>query len=164
MLTLILMRHAKSSWDDPTVADHDRPLNRRGKEAARRMGAWLVEQGLAIDAVLCSTAVRAQETWRRMAKEFATPPPMRSVAELYLCEAPSFAPILATTESSVRSLLVIGHNPGLEDWLAVLVGKHEKFPTAAVAVIDVPIKDWSQLTDETRGQLRHLWRPRELPE
>lgn len=166
MKRLLLMRHAKSSWDDETLADRDRPLNRRGERAARRMGRLIVKEDLSIDAVLCSTAERTRETWQRIATALAqagrSQPRVSFEPELYLCSAHQFVDIIRHQPSIVNNLLVLAHNPGLENWLARLTGHAEAFPTGALAVVSCELTDWTALSYDTRGHLKHLWRPRDL--
>jgi phosphohistidine phosphatase len=165
MITLMLLRHAKSNWDDPALADHDRPLTRRGHKAAKRMGRLIVEEKLIPDAVLCSTAVRARETWDHVADAFRKAdhtPPVEFVAGLYHCPVNEFVPILKAAPVTARSLLVIGHNPGLEELLDRLMGTTPHFPTAALAVLELEIDAWAEFTLQASTSLQHLWRPREL--
>lgn len=168
MKTLYLLRHAKSSWSDPHLADHDRILNQRGRTAAPLMGRWMVQQRLLPDLVLVSSAVRAQATWnlvRQVWEDALLPiPPATTVAGLYHCDADDFPELLARAAGDAGSLLIIGHNPGFDDWLQHLTGSREHLPTAGLAQIELPVVHWSELTRHTRGQLRGLWRPRDLPE
>jgi phosphohistidine phosphatase len=166
MKTLCLLRHAKSDWDDPALADHDRPLNQRGRKAARRMARLIREERLAFDRVLCSTAVRTRATWERMQHEWADEPQATPVVVyergLYLCDVEDFPPPIRRVPDDCRSLLVIGHNPGLEELLAALTGRRERFPTAALAVLELEIAAWEEFSLSSPARLVHLWRPREL--
>ncbi|MDZ4688567.1 MAG: histidine phosphatase family protein [Planctomycetaceae bacterium] len=168
MKTLLLLRHAKSGWDQPQLADHDRPLTKRGIKAARRMGRLIVDDAIALDAVLCSTAVRARETWNHVRESMSelgrTPPSASFVAELYHCELEQFAPIIGSAPDTARTLLLIGHNPGLEELLAQLTGEDHQAPTATLAVLELDIAAWTEFASNAPATLRHLWRPRELPE
>ncbi len=168
MKTLLLMRHAKSSWDDPGLADHERPLNQRGIKAAKKMGRWLLKTSGVPECVLASSAVRAQETWRLVREVWeasgATIPALSTLPELYHCESTVFPEALSRLPDNATSVLVIGHNPGLEEWLADLVGQAEEFPTAAMACIEVSINSWSEFDARTQGTLRGIWRPKSLPD
>jgi phosphohistidine phosphatase len=168
MKTLCLLRHAKSDWDNPALSDHDRPLNKRGRKAARRMARLIQDEQVDIDHVLCSTAVRTQETWARMQDEWADKPEATPVVVhergLYLCEVDDIPPLIRRMPADCRSLLVIGHNPGMEEMLAALTGQPERFPTAALAVLHVEIDDWGEFSLDCPSRLKHLWRPRELPD
>jgi phosphohistidine phosphatase len=160
---LALVRHAKSSWADPDLDDHDRPLNGRGRRAAVLVGHHLRESGLVPDLVLCSSAVRARETLRR----FVLPPDTAVSIEdpLYGAGATALIARLQSVPDAVGSVLVLGHNPGLEDLAAVLVDDShvlpEKFPTAAAAILRLPIASWDELAPGI-GRLDRVVIPREL--
>lgn len=150
--TLILFRHAKSSWSD-NVEDHERPLADRGRKAAPIMAKWLATRGLKPTVALVSTARRTQETWALIAPELGRIA-KRDVAEIYEASAERILDAIHAVEPSVESLLVVGHNPGLED-LARLLMKgdggaagarlRKKFPTAAIAVLSLPVDDWTEV-------------------
>lgn len=169
MKSLLLMRHAKSSWDDPTLDDHERPLKSRGRRASQRMGQLLVDRALIPDIVVCSTAVRARQTWELLAVRLAALPVAQPRVEfesrLYHCPPATFGEVLSELASSVEMALLIGHNPGLEDWLLQLLGRNEIFPTAALAHLLFECDDWSDVAQKSPGvRLAHIWRPRELDE
>ncbi|TFL17992.1 histidine phosphatase family protein [Jannaschia formosa] len=132
---MILMRHAKSSWGDPMQGDHERPLNRRGREAAPRIGAWLRANGYTPARILCSTAVRTRETCAALG--FDVEPEFRS--DLYLAE-PETILALARTPGPAP-LLILGHNPGIAEAAARAVAQppahpdFETYPTCATTVI-----------------------------
>ena len=152
--TLVLFRHAKSAW--PDVADHDRPLARRGIRAAPTMGRWLREAGLLPTQVLCSTARRARETWQFAQTGLAATPPVTFDARIYEAAPADLLAVLREVPPATGTLLLIGHNPGIED-LALLLATapsaaagprpagatpgdldrmRSKFPTAAIAVLE----------------------------
>jgi phosphohistidine phosphatase len=162
MKTLLLLRHGKSSWDDPELEDHDRPLKPRGRKFARRTGRWLRDSGLKIDRVLCSTAVRARETWEVVAEQLARIPPVDFRDDLYHCPLDRFAQVLHEAPAKSRSVMIVGHNPGLEDLLAKLRGVQESFPTGALAQLTCPIKSWSEFETDLPCTLESLIRPREI--
>jgi phosphohistidine phosphatase len=116
--TLVLFRHAKSAW--PDVADHDRPLARRGIRAAPVMGRWLRETGLLPGQVLCSTARRARETWQFAQAGLAATPPVTFDARIYEASATDLLALIREVPSATGTLLLIGHNPAIED-LALLL-------------------------------------------
>ena len=162
MKRLLLLRHAKSSWKDLTLADHDRPLKKRGKVAAPRMGALAREQGVVPELVLCSTASRARATAAMFAEEAGYAGEMKFDRELYLAEPSRILDFVAAcTPDTVSSVMVVGHNPGLEELVEQLTGEIELFPTAAFAEIHLPITSWKEVCS-ARGALVNLWRPREL--
>jgi len=156
---LLLLRHAKSSWRDRSLDDHDRPLNARGTAAALRMGRYLAESGLWPDRVLCSTAKRTRRTWELVAEARDGADTSVSFFEALYHAYP--AELMATIREAggdARRLLVIGHNPGMEAFAAQLAegdaeetaiaSMHAKFPTAALAVFDCRIADWRELSRE----------------
>ncbi|MCX7423537.1 MAG: histidine phosphatase family protein [Planctomycetia bacterium] len=162
MKTLLLLRHGKSSWGDVLLADHDRPLKKRGHRAAQQMGHLLAELRLVPDLVLTSTATRARDTAVLMANTAGYRGTISAIAELYHAEHLAFVELVSSVSIEAETVLVVGHNPGLEDWLMQLVGDLHEFPTAALAWIELPIGYWSELTRETRGTLRGVWRPKEV--
>ena len=157
---LILMRHAKSDWSHD-LADHDRPLNKRGKLAAQSLGDWLRENGFVPDQIWCSSAKRTCETFEGLALDIA-PLFTRS---LYLAEP---ADLMAAAQASTGDcVLLIAHNPGIA-WFAhqllAQIPRHPKFaqyPTGATLVVDFDIVSWDQL-QLGRGQLVDFVVPREL--
>jgi phosphohistidine phosphatase len=170
MRTLILFRHAKSDRSDDTLADFDRPLNDRGREAAGRMGKWLNSEGLVPDLVLCSSAKRTMETWQLAAATLDREVPVEAEERLYLAEAEEILTLIKTVPDNVLTLLVVGHNPGIEALAEMLAASgpkkdlkrmRKKFPTAAVAVLDHDVAHWSEVGTES-GHLRTFKRPRNL--
>jgi phosphohistidine phosphatase len=151
--TVLLLRHAKSSREDPELADFDRPLTGRGRRDAPRMGAWMHEAGLKPDLVLCSDAKRARETWAGLAETLRCAAPVLFERGLYMASAKALCRRLQRLPGKVGSVLVIAHNPGLEEAAQALAdGSGEpmerlqrKFPTAALARLDFEIEEWSQL-------------------
>ena len=148
--TLVLFRHAKSAW--PDVADHDRPLARRGIRAAPVMGRWLREADLLPDQVLCSTARRARETWQFAQAGLAATPPVIFDDRIYQAAAADLLGLIREVPPATGTLLLIGHNPAIEDLARLLAaapvgprtgGSHHsdldrmrsKFPTAGIAVL-----------------------------
>lgn len=172
MLTLALLRHAKSSWNDPDLADRDRPLTKRGAKSAPLMGRYLERQGIAPDLVLCSTAVRTRATLALLLAEFKkkTPPRILYDEALYLAEPQTLLAMLRELPAENRTVLVIGHNPGLHAMALELTGRGERkligamareFPTAALAVLTFDVKDWREI-GPAKGKLTHFNTPRRL--
>ncbi len=167
--TVLLLRHAKSSREDPEVADFDRPLTRRGQRDAPRLGKWMHETGHKPDLVLCSDAKRARETWAGLAETLQSAAPALFERGLYMANAKALIHRLHRLAGNVGSVLVIGHNPGLEDTARALAdGKGEalermrrKFPTAALARLDFDLEDWRNL-EPGSGRLSHFVTPTEL--
>ena len=170
MRRLMLLRHAKSDWTRPGARDYERTLAPRGREAAPRIGAYMVRHGLAPDLVLCSTATRARETWDLVAKAFAPKPPLVFEERLYEADAGALLDVVTETRGSVHALLLTGHNPGLHEFAQRLIASGdtdarqrltEKFPTGALAVIDFAIDDWRKLHPRS-GRLDRFVVPRAL--
>jgi phosphohistidine phosphatase len=168
MKQLLLLRHAKSSWDDPDLDDFDRPLAQRGLKAAQLIGRELAARDWLPDQVLVSSALRTRDTWRLVAAELPAHPRVVFAEALYEASAADILSQIRLVEPSSGCLAVVGHNPGLEDLAKQLAGPgsetkarrrlEEKFPTAALArfVFD---GDWSGLSS---GRLTHCLRPKDL--
>lgn len=150
-LTLILMRHAKSSWNDTSQDDFDRPLNNRGRKSAPAIAKWLVETGYLPDVVLVSGARRTVETWERMAHLLPETAAMQSAPALYLAEPKVIRDVLRS--QTAPTVMMIGHNPGfawLADALAQEPAPHPRFrdyPTGAVTVFEFDLESWADVTD-----------------
>lgn len=152
--TLIAMRHAKSSWAEQ-LPDHDRPLAARGRRDGRAAGAWLQNQGLRPDLVLCSTAVRTRETWERVRSGGVDAGTVEYTDALYDADPAEVLALLHGVPEAVQTLLVIGHNPTTEDLVAQLgrgtghpdwwTSMARKFPTSAIAVLHLS-GTWAELT------------------
>jgi phosphohistidine phosphatase len=130
------MRHAKSSWDQTDLSDHDRPLAPRGRKAAKRMGSYMKDKGFEPSIVLCSSAVRARQTWELAAPSFSERTTLEVEQELYGAGDEELVARLRRLPPGASSVLLIGHNLG---------AVRKKFPTAALAVLDAPIEDWEGL-------------------
>ena len=162
MKTLLIMRHAKSSWDDESLPDYDRPLNKRGQKDAPRMGQLLLEEQLGPDLILSSTALRARTTAEIVAREIKFGGEIELQPDLYHAEPEDYIRALKALKDPADQVLIVGHNPGLEDLLALLTGGNEHLPTAAIAVVEFSIAHWRELTAKTKGRRIRLWRPKEL--
>lgn len=162
MKTLLLLRHAKSSWKDSDLDDHDRPLNKRGKRDAPRMGEMLKDENLQPEFMLTSTAKRARRTAEHVAEACGFRGETRMTSDLYEGTVQQHLAVLATVPDFASSVLLVGHNPGLEDLLAVLTSECPALTTAALALIELPINQWSELAEGVRGKLLKIWQPREL--
>lgn len=162
MKTLLLLRHAKSSWKYPDLADHDRPLNKRGKQAAPRMGQLLKDEELLPDLILSSTAARAQTTARKVASASGYAGDIRVTRELYEAGPEAYLALLQEVADDHARVLMVGHNPDLEALLEQLTDEAEALPTAALALVELPIQHWREVNDATEGKLVRVWRPKEL--
>ncbi|HVG83576.1 MAG TPA: histidine phosphatase family protein [Vicinamibacterales bacterium] len=162
MKTLLVLRHAKSSWNDPALDDHERPLNKRGRRDAPRMGALVREYGLTPDLVISSDAVRARLTAAAVAEAARYAGEILLDPHLYLAGPADILSLLPTVQENAKTVMIVGHNPGLETLVEQLTGERQDLPTAALAQIDLPIDQWRDLTRSTRGTLVGLWRPEPL--
>ena len=171
MKKLTLLRHAKSDWNDPVSRDFDRPLNRRGMKAARRMGEWMRSQRLDFDTVLASPALRVVETLDHLAAGLGRPMAPIFNERIYLASAVTLIDVLRESDGLGDHVLLVGHNPGLEDLVFELAGDTvdspiaddvaTKFPTGAVVEMEFPCESWSDL-DGSKGHLIRFTRPRDL--
>jgi phosphohistidine phosphatase len=161
MKTLLVLRHAKSSWDHSELADHDRPLNKRGMRAAPRMGRHLVEQDLVPDLILSSTAVRARSTAELVADECDSPPAIDYLPSLYGAGPHTYLEAVSEAGCDGERIMVVGHNPGIESLVTVVTGAQRRMPTAALAHIELDVDEWEEVPS-ARGRLVGLWRPKEL--
>ncbi len=164
MKTLLLMRHAKSSWKDHDLEDHMRPINKRGKKDAPTMGLLLREKELIPQEILSSTAERAKLTVEAVAETSGFTGPVQYLESFYLGEPENYLDVLRFLPDEIERIMIVGHNPGLEGLLQILTGKMEPLSTSAIAYIVLPIKNWNELNSSTEGDLIELWRPRELRE
>lgn len=162
MKTLLLMRHAKSSWKNSTLADRQRPLNTRGRRDAPRMGELLNQENLVPEVILCSPARRAQETAAGVLESLQFDGEVITHKALYGSGLEIIHTPLSLLANQFAKAMIVGHNPEMEDFIEQACGKRERMTTASIAVIELPIEAWSQLNDDTEGHLLHLWRPREL--
>ncbi|MBW5484200.1 SixA phosphatase family protein [Streptomyces bambusae] len=157
MPDLVILRHAKSAWP-PGVPDRDRPLGPRGLRDAPAAGRLLAQSGPLPDLVLCSPARRTRETWELAARELPAEPPVRFEPRLYAADAEDILDTVREVPAGVGTLLLVGHNPGLQDLVLLLAGTARggaggdaldrlatKFPTSAVAVLAAP-GTWADLT------------------
>lgn len=147
---LILTRHAKSAWDDPSLPDHDRPLNDRGRRSARAIGDWMASRGYEPEEVLCSSAQRTKDTWATIAgAPLEVRPLLRIEPGLYHASAEKMLTILRT--ASQPTVMMLGHNPGISDFAASLPARvpldpdFRRYPTGATLVVDFQIDSWSEV-------------------
>jgi phosphohistidine phosphatase len=160
--TLLILRHAKSDWSEPALTDHERPLNKRGRRDAPRIGQLLREVDLAPDLIVSSTAKRACETVEKLIEAADYAGDVRFTDALYLAHPEEYAAVLQCLPEAVDSVMVVGHNPGLEHLLAALTGIEEPLPTAALVQLELSIPDWRQFDLQSPGTLVNRWLPREL--
>ncbi len=162
-LTLILTRHAKSSWDDPRLSDHERPLNKRGRGDARKIGSWIARHAPPVDQVLCSSALRTLETWERSG---LTSSDLNVMSALYHAGASGIRAALA--QAAGKTVMLIGHNPGIGDFaerICTSPPDHHRFhdyPTAATTLLSFSADSW-QAINWGDGHVSGFVIPRELP-
>jgi phosphohistidine phosphatase len=168
---ILLLRHAKSAWGQPGLADHDRPLNKRGERAAEAMAEHIVHNAPRPDLILCSTAVRTRQTLAPLVHRLIQPaPPIALEKGLYLASEPALLMRLRAVPDDVRTVMLIGHNEGIGELAEALAGTgdptaldrlHEKYPTGALATFEVPDGSWRELAPG-EGDLLSFVRPRDL--
>lgn len=162
MKTLLVVRHAKSSWDDPALDDHERPLSKRGQRDAPRMGELVRQYGLTPDVVISSDALRARLTAEAVAEAARYPGEILLDPHLYMAGPADILSLLPKVQENAKTVMIVGHNPGLEQLVEQLTGKRQDLPTAALAQIGLPIDQWRDFKRWMRGTLVGLWRPKEL--
>jgi len=162
MKTLLLLRHAKSSWKDSELDDHDRPLNKRGKNDAPKIGRLLREKELLPDLVVASSAKRCRKTAEHVIHTSGYRGQTRIYGELYEAGADKLREFLANLDNSIDRVLLIAHNPGMEELLEPLVGTYTPLSTAALAHVELNLDSWRDLNADSRGELIQVWQPREL--
>jgi phosphohistidine phosphatase len=161
MKTLLVLRHGKSSWKYDDLSDHDRPLKKRGKVDAVKMGELIQKKDLLPDLILSSTAARANKTARIVANSCEYDTKILKLHSLYMASPFDILAIIGKVEDNVQNLLIIGHNPGLEDLVTELTETFHAMPTCALAHIELPINAWDDIEDAS-GDLRNLWIPKQL--
>lgn len=160
MKTLILMRHAKSSWKDHTLSDIDRPLKKRGKKDAQAMGKIIFDKELLPQRIYSSNAKRARRTAEILIEEVKTDIPLELVDSLYMAEVSAYYDLIRSLSDQFERVMLVGHNPGLESMVQLLSNEIESVPTSAVAVISLPIKKWKELTPAIKGDMVELFKPK----
>jgi len=161
MKTLILLRHAKSSWKDTSVRDFDRPLNQRGLKSAPAVGKLMKKRKLQPDLVLSSPAERARQTTELVLAEAGLEIEVRHDERIYEATVARLVEVVAQIEDEANVAMLVGHNPGLEELLAALTGTARSMPTAALACIELDIEKWNKVRAGT-GRLEWLVKPKEL--
>ena len=170
MKTLTLLRHAKSDMGEPGMRDFDRPLNAKGHRAAAAVGRHLKGLGIGFDAVVASPAARVTDTLDEFGRAFGGLPVPQWDKRAYLASAPMLLDLIHAADDSVERLLLVGHNPGLEELALDLVPDdsderrgdvEEKFPTASVAVIEFAVDSWEEVANGA-GRLVRFIRPRDI--
>jgi phosphohistidine phosphatase len=170
MMRLLLLRHAKSSWDQSGTADFNRPLAPRGRRAASMIGDHLATHRLIPDRILASSARRTRETLAALLPAISTELELRITRDLYEVSADAYIDAIGALGGGARTLMIIGHNPSVQDAALELIGTGNpalrdeigaKYPTAGLTVMDFDIHKWSELRPRT-GRVVAFFRPREL--
>ncbi len=158
MKTILLMRHAKSSWGDKVKDDWDRPLSKRGKKNIPEMTQLLKEKEVIPQVILASAATRARETGELLVHELRYRGDVQYLSSLYMGEQDTYLKEINQLPDAVDCALVIGHNPGLEMLFQMLSGRVESLPTTAIACFQVPIDTWKELDYDCKFEAIHLWK------
>jgi phosphohistidine phosphatase len=161
MKTLYLLRHAKSSWDDRSLKDFDRPLNERGLKAAPKMGAYIRKEKIRPEMIVSSPALRAKQTTTLVCEAAGLASLVTFDERIYDASARRLFEIVTGFEDRFGSAMMVGHNPGFEELLAVLSGESSRMATAALACIELSVEKWSDVSADS-GKLKWLVKPKDL--
>lgn len=161
MRTLYLLRHAKSSWKDANLADFDRPLSGRGRRAAETVGLFLKDKEITLDLVVSSPAVRARQTIEIVLRSAKQRPELRFDERIYEATVGRLLEIVSQLENEHKAVLLVGHNPGMQELLALLTGQSEEYPTAALTKITFKNLKWAEVGNK-KGSLEWFVKPKEL--
>lgn len=156
MKTLILMRHAQAKPKTKGKQDQARPLRANGKQEATKMGCQLRQFAVLPQRILSSPARRARQTAKRVIKQLGFTPELLLLDELYLAEPQAYAEALRQMPDEIACAMIIGHNPGLKEFLQILTERVLRFPTTTVAYLDLPVDSWKEVTLKTRAELIEL--------
>jgi phosphohistidine phosphatase len=163
MRTLYLLRHAKSSWQGPGLRDFDRPLDGRGREAAPLVGRFIRKRRLRVDLMLSSPAARARQTAALVKVSAGLTAALLFDERIYEADAARLLEVVTQAAESADSLILVGHNPGMEELLTLLTGEGRAMPTAALACVALEVEKWGKARARA-GRLEWLVRPEELAE
>lgn len=161
MKTLFILRHAKSSWDNAALSDFERPLNERGLKAAPLMGEVMKKNRFQPEIVLSSPARRAEQTATLIKQSAEIGSAIRFDERIYEASPARLLEVISEQSEKLESILIVGHNPGLEGLLKFFIGELQPMPTAALAVVDLETDKWSEVSS-SKGNLRTLIRPKEV--
>lgn len=161
MKTLLLLRHAKSSWQDAGLRDFDRPLNKRGMKAVPLVGKFMREREVKPDLIVSSPALRARTTAALVAEGGELQAELRYDERIYEADLDALLKVVAQFDEEAEMILLVGHNPGLQELLRFLTGEEKEFPTAALAYISLTLDEWSEAAERS-GRLQWLVTPKSL--
>jgi phosphohistidine phosphatase len=161
MKTLLLLRHAKSSWKSPELRDFDRPLNQRGLKAAPLMGKFMRKRKITPDLIISSPAVRARMTAALVVENGEFQTELRYDERIYEADVETLIKVITQIDEAAETVLIVGHNPGLQELLKALTGEEHEFPTAALAQVSLKLDKWSAIQQKS-GRLKLIITPRGL--
>ena len=159
MKSILILRHAKSSWKLPDVNDHDRPLNKRGKRDAPHMGEIIQDKNLVPDFIISSTAKRAHSTAKAVAKAAGYKGDITLNQSLYAAPPTAYIDVLHDLPNKYTRVLLVGHNPGLEQLVNMLSSEEHTMPTCSLVHVQLCINTWSEIDYKTKGKLLEIWNP-----
>jgi phosphohistidine phosphatase len=162
MLRLLILRHAKSSWAEGPADDWERPLNERGERDAPRVGALLRQLSLLPDLIVTSDAVRAEATARAVAGAAGYLGKLVLAPELYHASPDAIIDVIRAFPDTARTVMIVAHNPGLQDLVVQLTGESVELATATLVQVELPVNRWQSVTLSPEGTLIGAWRPRDL--
>jgi phosphohistidine phosphatase len=161
MKTLLLLRHAKSSWASPELRDFDRPLNQRGLKAAPLMGKFMRKRKITPDLIISSPAVRARMTAALVIENGELRTDLRFDERIYEADVETLLKVISQIDEAAETVVIVGHNPGLQELLKALTDEEHEFPTAALAQISLKLDNWSAVQPKS-GRLRWIVTPKGL--
>jgi phosphohistidine phosphatase len=161
MKTLLLLRHAKSSWKDTTLRDFERPLNRRGLKAAPLMGKFMRKRKIAPELIISSPALRARTTASLVMESGGLQSELRYDERIYEADVETLLKVVSQIDETAETALLVGHNPGFQELVKALTNEEHEFPTAALALVSLKTDKWSAVQPKT-GRLKLFVTPRSL--
>lgn len=161
MRALYLLRHAKSSWKEANLADFERPLSGRGRRASETIGQLLKSKEITLDLVVSSPAVRARQTIELVLRAAKMRPELRFDERIYEATAGRLLEVVSQVENEHKALLLVGHNPGMQELLLLLTGQNEEYPTATLTKIAFKNQKWAEVGSK-KGGLEWIVRPKQL--
>src|SRR5436190_17791042 len=161
MKTLLLLRHAKSSWADASLKDFDRSLNKRGLKDMKTVGKFIRSSGICPELIISSPAERARQTAELLLKWSSLKAELRFDERIYEANVDRLLEVIAHVEDSCETVMLVGHNPGMEDLYSILTGQMAHMPTATLASIELPVDNWSKVRARG-GRSKLLIAPKEL--
>jgi phosphohistidine phosphatase len=162
MKTLLLMRHAKSSWKDDSLEDFERPLKKRGIKDAKKIAKVIHKNDLNPDLILASSSTRTKETVEVVAETLKFEKKIVYLDDLYMGEPQDFIHALQTLSDDYNTVMIVAHNPGLEAYLQIIDGEIEAMPTGALGYLVLVLDKWQEITLDTMGDLIGFWTPKDL--